>query len=503
MPKFDELNLYLNAEFETGFDQLVFDAGNSEKKPCLILSMKNNEKNQEYLSKHKNSLAPFQDISTDEKIIIKFEKTRAVLYALASIYLNPTRYENYHDVKSFIKVLQRRSENKPGAKPHKFIDINTLTQMDQSNDSSSSPPPLLEKRMVKVSDELFIYFQKAKNLCTKNPQFEACACELHRFFMGVNRVPESFSVYKDSKRKGVAVTEIENFVSFYEYIDIEENKNISPTKFINQVIELGLVPMLVAAYVFEEFDLHGNNWGFIVDHDNIEEIVRIDFDLTLASFTGELHNLSLGPYKLGKHFINPKTAFPIHADDVDTFPFLKHMTPFNWVVERKKIGEKRDSQWKYIKEIINHPKFEKLKWKYFLKAILMPMESLKTIIQQDIAATPTQTKLFNHLQNRISCLSKVLIKNKNFCRYLIQYGDEYLQDLLNEFKQYNDSNSSHVLVNPEQVIQKYQEIKNLVPCNQLTGRKSLQPHSFWDQNTFIEPEASSSNKRSKPQPNTL
>jgi hypothetical protein len=207
-----------------------------------------------------------------------------------------------------------------------------------------------------------------------------------------------------------------------------------------------------------ENDLHPGNWGFDVD----KNLIRMDFDRSLWPLSCKY--LKQMPQEvtffekaiLNKHLaIKPADAFVITAEDIINFPDLSDAKPTCWVT-----GNRYNVTFEYLSELKNNDDFIKLKWKYFLKSILITDEIVVEIFSGYIGSPKTSAKFSNHLKERIKKLEEVLLTIPQFCEY-VKNNPKVIDELVAEFNEYNSNvkdKRKDLRINIDEVKKTYAEI---------------------------------------------
>ncbi|CAM4433962.1 MAG: hypothetical protein LEGION0398_MBIBDBAK_01364 [Legionellaceae bacterium] len=138
-----------------------------------------------------------------------------------------------------------------------------------------------KKSFFSILDKKSIFFLKPYGdvFLKKNiHELEATSAEIYRFLLGPNRAPK-VRVLIDEKNKawGTVSKQIPDFKSFYEARN-EKLELVSD----KALIEAGFGSLMAASYALEEYDLHGNNYGF----NDSGKLSRIDFDQNLLPLAG-------------------------------------------------------------------------------------------------------------------------------------------------------------------------------------------------------------------------
>lgn len=200
-----------------------------------------------------------------------------------------------------------------------------------------------------------------------------------------------------------------------------------------------IVRMLVAAYVFEEADLHYGNWGF---DETTGKLQRIDFDQSL--------------WPIVQKYVETRTDnFKISASDVKSFPNLSDASP-----KHHPLSADYERITDYFNVIFDFEsdEFQKLKYKHFLKFILLDRESLEKIIKYYVGEPDTQKEIVEHLLDRIQKMRDVLMKDNKFIDLMIA-NPQWKQELEQEFKEYNNQvGHDELKIDVAQISQNYNSV---------------------------------------------
>ncbi|MDF2691180.1 MAG: hypothetical protein K0S29_1035, partial [Gammaproteobacteria bacterium] len=186
-----------------------------------------------------------------------------------------------------------------------------------------------------------------------------------------------------------------------------------------------LARALVANYIFAENDCHYKNVGII---EETSQICRIDFGQSLWPLLCKYQKTPIMPDQVDRNFYNikPAEAFPITTRDLINFPLCKgsDAKPLNTIrVIFENTAAKKE--------------FEKQKWKYFLKALLLSQSMFQKIAEQFIENTSVKAEIVRYMTARLQLLENSLLTIPEFNQYIINNIDEFESELFNEFRAYN------------------------------------------------------------------
>ena len=208
----------------------------------------------------------------------------------------------------------------------------------------------------------------------------------------------------------------------------------------NNLIEIdmeSLASIMTGSYVLEEDDLHKGNIGFYITVNdqgkNKYTFFKIDHDLM---FTGSI--MSYKDMRLANLFYN-KHSFKITAQDLDDFPDLKDSGNHYWPTRRRfiAIGPKsytsQDERMAFA-SLKDDSEFKQKKWKYFLKAAIMPIVLIEKSLNCHLDPHDHIDKINmikNSIWSRIGKLKKQMLASPQFIQYL---QNNALELVLSELK---------------------------------------------------------------------
>lgn len=487
--------LHFSEKFETNYGISEVKYGKPLfGKPFIIFKIKNtvinnklitqalivNDPKQSVLSwakKNPNLQKVLQNIPrTQKKIKIKIDKSLQLIEVIKAFQRDYTEC-TIEDKNQFVTLNWFKESVRDAKKlqkcalPLKYVDYYRLVHISVLvSGPSDAKHPKLEKKTPtrhavsqvtklpkKNSNPLSsqnIHFFKTARSTGKIIDIECAIAAYYRLFLGHERVPQTKAVYKDRQRVGLISSAIEGFVPFTKYDDGSYRADL---------VSAGIMELLVASYIFEENDLHSNNFGF----NKQGQMVRIDFNESLFS-SGTSEYVGKPTYgKVRTTEVVPKDAFPITERDIRTFPCLTDASPRSWIGGNKLFAQQ-------MSKIINsHPHSEQLKWFNFLKAILLPRETIKNIPHAYIAKPPSAQKKADHTSARLAELTRTLINMPEFRDFILSQGDKAYDRLNKQFMVYNqylkkpgqqeikDSNQL-LAANLEEIKEQYHSIRNTV-----------------------------------------
>lgn len=253
----------------------------------------------------------------------------------------------------------------------------------------------------------------------KGSEYEAAAGELYQLLLGKELMPLTKWVTNDNKeRLGVISQYIENFYSFKQESvlqEVEKRRTNLPKRIFTHS---GLAKVLVAAYVFEENDLHLENIGFIKEKGDLNlggQVVKIDHDQSLWTLTKK--------YALFNNKNNYSIA--INAEDIRSFPVLHHASPRRWVIDSLKTAA--------LRSLNKNAAFNHEKYTYFLKSILLSPRQIKQIAENSFSTKKGAKRFISHINNRLSCIEQALLKLPEFKDFLLNNREYCFQLARNTF----------------------------------------------------------------------
>lgn len=208
-----------------------------------------------------------------------------------------------------------------------------------------------------------------------------------------------------------------------------------------------LASILATSYTMEEDDLHKGNFGFyLVEKDEKPRVVffKIDHDLMLVD--GVMGFYARRPLYL----FHGSGAFDIVAEDLLTFPNLKHSANFYWPTRFSYIAKPFDNK-KYhnfaeisaFVRLSTNPAFVKAKWKTFLKQILISKKLIEKTLSDctdvensiDRAHMALMTQV---MVTRLAHLRAVLFSMKEFRDFVVNMNGEDHEALVQELSSINN-----------------------------------------------------------------
>lgn len=364
-------------------------------------------------------------ISSNKKLIIKIDGNRAIIHAV-NLFLN-----DYRDVVT---------------EPSRGILFNNLQTFKNERTAKKIPtkstvlPPLfpIPKYREKIESfnlvKTFVHKKQAKEyrvefnppLNQKLGEIETFASYCYRFMLGVDSIPEYRSIVNETKTNTIGL-------KFSIFKDFKKSSALleDPAFSRQFLIKKGIVPLLVAAYVFEENFLTEETWGFNEGKVVRQGTFRMSFWPLTAKYSVK------NPDKVE---VPPSSRFTIEQIDIEKFPFLSKAAPNVWI--NNSLFDKGYFCGEKLKELLigieNNPDFIEAKWKYFLKSLLMQSSYIAKLAEAAIGEQSTQTKYINHLTQRLQDLRTKLVLIPEF-RDFLNRSKTVWQELSEEIERYNQS----------------------------------------------------------------
>ncbi|MBA2657061.1 MAG: hypothetical protein H0U70_08775 [Tatlockia sp.] len=257
---------------------------------------------------------------------------------------------------------------------------------------------------------------------------EAIAAAYYRLLIGDRAANISLAHNSQQECLGTISKEIDGFKSA---ASVRQNyRKLDQSDWV----KFGLARILVSSMIFAEGDLTESNWGF----DNKGNVVRIDFDRSLDYM-----------------------SHPITERDVLNLLELQDFKAGDW--PRINWGDKNSEE---------NQKFEREKWRYFLKAIL-PTKDLWL----KIASLYDKNALKNpHIEKqigRLDGLKTLLINLPQFQEFILTNPDS-IELICNEFSEYNQHLKNEIkLIDISNIKEQYLEI-----VDEIKKKKSPSEHKL-------------------------
>lgn len=326
-------------------------------------------------------------------------------------------------------------------------------------------------------------------------EIEAFHAALSQLFLTPACAPKVRSVHTetDAKPVGIVSKKVPHFISLFDLL-VKHNKILDK----NELLKIGIVPLLVLAYATEESDLNAKNYGInreltpdkkIADGTNI---IRLDpgfSGYTLVNCAAKLYGVQgCDDARQSNAFprkVKPEDAFPIHADDIRSLLNLLYATPTNWPFHaNRKLrhnlfsdDDKEEAATRHIDDLVDDEEFNREQYLYFLKIILINSKMLESLgntfisdsdilckvhgndIYQKINPAFLETTEFrlnsikygdeyqkavaktlyvNHYTNRFAQIRNTLLQMPEFREYFLKNDEDYIDTILREFQDYNN-----------------------------------------------------------------
>ncbi len=202
-------------------------------------------------------------------------------------------------------------------------------------------------------------------------------------------------------------------------LKINPKEDFLNTCFIPAAAHLALMPLI------EEFDLTPRN----IDS---QKNVKIDFGQSAFDFMKRTPNSDISDSFSG---IWPSTAsFPLDPVDIEIFPNLIFMKPWNVLFFKKKYTDHIT----LLNQASVSPEFNKIVHQYFFKALLFDKSIMKASFSAHIRDEDQLEKLSDHFDRRFKALKLVLAQSPKFRESIKNNFLEYKENILKEINIRNE-----------------------------------------------------------------
>lgn len=196
---------------------------------------------------------------------------------------------------------------------------------------------------------------------------------------------------------------------------------------VSDLVDKGIVLILVMAYFMMEDDLHRGNLGLVIK-EIIELVFKIDHDMNW--------NKILMQEGLARIYHAFEDRFSITTRDIQNFPDLKDANPHYWPTIRrwfkKSPGFDRKSR-RQFKNLTHDEGFNGKKYLYFQKILCIDIELIKNKLAECVNDdSPDITRIADAFAERQAYLQANLLSVPGFHQKLKQNKENYLKTISDE-----------------------------------------------------------------------
>ncbi len=236
---------------------------------------------------------------------------------------------------------------------------------------------------------------------------------------------------------GLVSEKLPQFESFHDRFQKGSPDEYQPPT-PQELLDSEIVKVWAAAYVEEDSDLHGGNYGFALTPSGKTMGVKIDDDLSTWEMTAKYKGIDP---KIGSpeckttkdEVIPPSQAFPVTSRDIESFPRLNDAKPNNWVDAKEEFLTR-------FNQVINKKKFQDDKYYLFLKRILIPDSVYHGMANAAIRSDKKKDEMANHKIKKTAELRRVLFSMPAFKEYL-KNNPKVIDKIVSEFDSYNKTDA--------------------------------------------------------------
>ncbi len=210
---------------------------------------------------------------------------------------------------------------------------------------------------------------------------------------------------------------------FAHLLEEEKKKNLT-------IDYASLASIFVSSYTLEEDDLHKGNFGFyMIEEEGKPRVVffKIDHDLMFVDSIMSFFSVRFF------HWLQAEKAFDITEKDLHVFPNLSDSSNSYWPTKKSHIPNLlEDKEFRTDLEVASFsslskvPEFNKAKWFYFYKHILLPAELIRKSLYEclddknpeDRAQVALLTEAIAARQARLRAVLFSMSEFKDFVRFM-------------------------------------------------------------------------------------
>lgn len=263
---------------------------------------------------------------------------------------------------------------------------------------------------------------------TINPaQLEAAIADFYRYLLGPHRVPKTRAFRSATGETHIVVSrEIPEFIPFATLAYKTEDE---PQTLCKVFLEGEVGSLAAANFLLEESDCHWNNFGFNKDG----KLVRIDFDLSLASITRRKISSS---YKTTDYTTITERDLDSLLNSQD---FRPHHSMFRMARGTPKEHNFLDTPFgsMLLDAERGNTQFKIDKWKTLIKAALLSKTMIKNMFSAHIEDQDVVEALTDHLYNRFQTIKGTMLKMDSFQVFFRDHHQEIIKEIEKDIDEYN------------------------------------------------------------------
>lgn len=440
-----------------------------QNKSHIIFVLSGNNPNLSYIRNNKLTKLGTVDL-INKNLILTVKSDRNVIQAI-DIFLKETTYYYDKELSENLIAYKEACEKRLEQKPQKQLPLKSKLYDEFKEQSTQSTTNNTIKRMVKKNNPTKQYIHKNNPSGRSILEIEVFNGFCYRLLLG-ERHPKVRGVHNSQgDRAGLISKVVMKFKSFHDLIMFYDELGESSLPQEN-LLKSEIVKVWVAAYVEEENDLHGGNYGIGPDG----FCVKIDDDQSTWPLTSQYSEVDPKKGNYG-YSVAPNAAFPVTEGDILDFPKLKDAKPRNW-------PDRSDSGAIQFNDLVKENKFIEDKYYMFLKRILIPNEVYENI-GLTISSDKKRKQFVDHKCNKTNELKTVLLNIKEFQDYVIQ-NPNVIKQIKFEFSEYNKaykkSGDLFLRVNLNQIDQNFNDINFEIYCKRPISESYQEEHETQNQN---------------------
>lgn len=425
-----------------------------KKKPYIVFVLDWTEDDWKYVIDNKLDKVGIVTFKNNQ-IVVTVTSDRKVSDAI-DFYLKSMRYAvaSNTELRKLLREYQKTCKESLQTKPKKTIALKS--ELSSNFEKKTTGPQLptsanTTRRVIRTkTGEEFI--SKENPARRSISELEAFNGYCYRLLLG-NRHPQ---VMPSHGKRGNKKSHLSKWDDKFESLQDRYKRTGSfPTS--EELLKGQVSKVWAAAYVEEENDLHGGNYGIGANG----FCVKLDDDQSTWPLTSKYKGIDpeKGCPEL-KYSVAPVKSFPVTARDILNLPNLQDAKPRNWL-------NTADSQKVDTNYFVNNKKFIEEKYYMFLKRILMPKEAYKAIGVATISSEKKRKEFVEHKCNKTEELKTVLLSMPEFQQYVISHP-QAINEIKAELEVYNqdfkEEKDAFLRVDLAKIEKEYCEIEKI--CQQ-------------------------------------